>query len=103
MQSLKDEEFEILGLKLRYTPESSEEGHESELNARDVVEYVQSEILKVQKKSQRVLDNTQVAILVALNIAAKKLEQEQDFANNLERVEKTANDALAYLNEVSTG
>ena len=101
MQSLKDEEFEILGLKLKFKPETLNEDSPSSVTAREVVEYIQSEIIEIQKKSPRALDATQIAILVALKAATEKLELKKDFSGKLGQLEKSANDALDYLSEVS--
>lgn len=101
MQSLKDEEFEILGLKLRFKPEPLGEDKSSTVSAQEVVEYIQSEIIEIQKKSPRALDATQIAILVALKTASERLELQSDFSHKLGQLEKSATDALDYLSEVS--
>lgn len=100
MQSVIDEEFEILGLKLKFTPET-DHGDQRGVGASEVVEYIQSEIIEVQKKTKRHLDPLQVAILVALKVGSDKLERQRDFSTKLGQLEKTAQDALTYLNEVS--
>jgi hypothetical protein len=101
MQSIIDEEFEILGLKLKFKPGPSQEDTPSTVTAGEVVEYIQSEIIEVQKQSKKQLDATQIAILVALKSASEKLEMERGFATKLKSLEKTATDALEYLNEVT--
>ena len=101
MQSIIDDEFEILGLKLKFKPEPSQEEIPNAVTAGEVVEYIQSEIIEVQKRSKKQLDATQIAILVALKTASEKLEMERGFSNKLKGLEKTATDALEYLNEVT--
>ncbi len=101
MQSLKDEEFEILGLKLRFKPEPLNEDRASTVSAQEVVEHFQSEIIAIQKKSPRQLDSTQIAILVALKSVSERLELKKDFTENLGQLEKSATDALDYLSEIS--
>jgi hypothetical protein len=100
MQSVKDEEFEILGLKLKFTPETDVD-NQLGVGASEVVEYIQSEIIEIQKQSKRHLDPLQVAILVALKIGRENLETKKDFSMKLGQLEKTAKDALTYLNDVS--
>lgn len=97
MVELRDNEFRILSFKLRL--DASMESDSEEIDAQDVVEYVRNEVEKLKSQLPKLSDG-QLAILTALKLAKDKLTLEQEFKENVTRLEATAKDALKYIEEV---
>ncbi len=97
MESIREEkEFNVLGYKIKFTPEEAE----TNISAEDVVSYVQKVTEEIRQKSPQ-LDIGQVATLAALKIANEKISIERDFENNISKLHMTACDALQFIEEVS--
>lgn len=88
--------FEVLGLKLKLKKDETLEGVEPS----DIVGYVQSEALKIMSSTPG-LNQSQVAVLVALKLAGEKLALEKEYRENINQLQSCAVDALQYIEEVS--
>ena len=100
MDTKRDEEFIILGQKVRLGPRPLNDEEENSLSSSEVVEEVRDEINKIEEKSPG-LSKLQVAVLVALKLGSDKLIMEKELQDNIHKLELTAKDALELINEVS--
>lgn len=89
------ETVEILGCKIKLTAEAQDS-----VKAMDVIELINKEASEI-KKRQPGLSNADTAVMVALKIAADRLAIEQDFKGNIEFLEKTIDNSLQVIDEVS--
>lgn len=88
----KDElSFEILGHRFKFRAESDDN-----LDPKDVVKEVRDSLLKIQRTSDD-LDPGKLAILVALELASKKLKIEAEYRFNIEKFHSEATQALKSL------
>lgn len=92
----EDHHFEILGQKLRISPEASPE----HVTPEEIVRCVDEEAQKVLKKSPG-LDKSQVAVLVALQLAGEKLGLEREYRDNIEKLQTSTHDALKFIESAS--
>ena len=102
MQEIRDEEFEVLGYKVKFNPTSQTGEEQDEMSAQDVVSFVHSEAAAIRKSVSGNLDNGQLAILVALKVASDKLHQDSNLKSEINILEGAAVDALKYIEEVSS-
>lgn len=88
--------FEVLGQKLKLKKDERLEG----FGPSDIVGYVQTEASKIINQSPQ-LSQSQIAVLLALKFAGEKLALEKEYRENIHQLQKTATDALQYIEEVS--
>ncbi|MBK24028.1 MAG: hypothetical protein CME70_08515 [Halobacteriovorax sp.] len=89
-------DFDVLGFKVRFRPDQFANAQIAE----DIVEYVRSEANKIKDRVPQ-LDQGQVAILTALQIASEKVSMEAECKDAIETLQLTAGDALKFIEEVS--
>lgn len=89
------ENYEVLGLRVRLNKEKT-----GGIDPQKVINYLNSEAAKIKNKSPQ-LDNEQVAVLLALSVAADKMEQEETFQKDLDKLQTAAAGALHLIEEVS--
>lgn len=92
----EDHHFEILGQKLRLSPEGSPD----QVTPEEIVRCVDQEAQKVLSKSPQ-LDKGQVAVLVALQLAGEKLALEREYRENIEKLQTSTHDALQFIEGAS--
>jgi cell division protein ZapA (FtsZ GTPase activity inhibitor) len=88
--------FEVLGQKLKLKRDEKLDG----IGPSDIVGFVQSEALKIINQSPQ-LNQSQVAVLLALKFAGEKLALEKEYRENITQLRTTAIDALQFIEEVS--
>ena len=89
-------EFEVLGFKVKFKPE----GEDQPVSALEVVECV-------NKEANNLIDNFpqlsqgELSVLLALHFAKKNMAIEKEYKNNIQRLNKTACDALNLVETIS--
>jgi cell division protein ZapA (FtsZ GTPase activity inhibitor) len=86
-QKSQEEEFSVLGCKVRLRPDSKDN------NAKAVIDLVEAEVQQL-KKSRPGLRDTDVAVLVALKMATEKMQLEDEYKENILKLESMLTDAL---------
>lgn len=95
MESLREPaEFDVFGFKVRFKPS----GEYSFVSAQDVVDVVNREAYDLKSRMAG-LNQSQIAILVALKIASEKIALEHEFKESLDKLSRDAKDALKYIDE----
>jgi cell division protein ZapA len=87
----QEQEFSVLGCKVKYRPEQND----SHI-ARLVIEQVQEEVRQLQMKRPGLRD-TDVAVLVALKMATEKLQLEDEYKQNTLKLEESLEAALSCI------
>ena len=90
-QKSQEEEFNVLGCKVKYRPEQHD-GH----IALAVIDLVNAEIQQL-KNARSTLRDTDVAVLVALKMAAEKLQLEDEYKKNILKLEQSLEQALQSI------
>lgn len=90
-QLSQDVEFNVLGCKVRVPDQN--DSH----NARTVIELINAEIQQL-KSSRPQLRDTDVAVLVALKMATEKMQLEDEYKQNIFKLEESLETALQALN-----
>lgn len=85
-------EYEVLGLKLKLK-ESEVDG---EVSPKDIVKFVQDEAYKIKEQNPR-LDNGQIGILIALDLAKEKMSLDRKFEESVRTFDSLAKDALELI------
>ena len=88
MTQSQEQEFNVLGCKVKYRPEQND-SH----NAKAVIDLVISEIQELKIK-RPMLRDTDVAVLVALKLATEKLQVEDEYKNNILKLEESLETAI---------
>lgn len=88
MTQSQEQEFDVLGCKVKYLPE-----HNESQNAKAVIDLVLREVSELKSK-RPMLRDTDVAVLVALKIATEKMQVEDDFKANILKLEESLEMAL---------
>ncbi len=88
----QDIEYNVLGCKVRLRPDQND-SH----NAKAVIDLVNAEIsaLKINRPQLR---DTDIAVLVALKMATEKLQLEDEYKQNIFKLEESLETALQALN-----
>ena len=88
----QDTEYNVLGCKVRVRPDQND-SH----NAKAVVDLINAEIqqLKINRPQLR---DTDVAVLVALKVATQKMQLEDEYKQNIFKLEESLETALQALN-----
>jgi|GEM_PF-1880631 len=101
MMTQNDKEFEVLGYKLRFRPDDQETSEPSaNISAEEVVAFVNKRAELIKSRFTN-LEVSQVATLLALELAREKLSLEKEFKTNLQNLELRARRALELIDEVS--
>ena len=87
-----EKEFDVLGYRLRYCPDSSS----ATISADEVVEYFNQRANGLRSRYPH-LDPGQVATLLALDIAKEKLVLEREFKTSMHNLEEHTKKALAKI------
>jgi cell division protein ZapA (FtsZ GTPase activity inhibitor) len=90
-QMSREEEFNVLGCKVKVRPEQTD-NH----NALAVINLVNAEIEQL-KSSRPMLRDTDVAVLVALKMATEKMQVEDEYKANIFKLEASLEQALAAI------
>ena len=90
-------EHEILGMKLNVQNEVEQK---SKVTSARVIEFVQTEVEKLKEQYPH-LDNSQLAVLLAMNFARERLEIEEDFRLNIEEIERSTKEALENIESIT--
>ncbi len=85
-------ELEVLGLKLKIRPDQGDD----QISPEEVVEYVRHEALKIKEQNPR-LEEGQVAVLVALDLAKNYKLLMKEYRENVKTFKETAQSALEYI------
>ena len=93
---LNQSEFDVLGQKIRYRPESGSE----QTNAASAVELVNQKAETLKKLLGASVNNEQLAVLTALQMAQDTLQMRQQFETNLTQVKTKAQEAFNLVSEV---
>ncbi len=88
----QDIEYNVLGCKVRLRPDQND-SH----NAKAVVDLINAEIQQL-KISRPQLRDTDVAVLVALKVATEKMQLEDEYKQNIFKLEESLETALQALN-----
>jgi cell division protein ZapA (FtsZ GTPase activity inhibitor) len=88
--------YEVLGQTLKLKKDEALES----VSPSNIVGYVQTEVASILRKSPH-LNESQIAVLVALKIAGEKLALEKEYRENVSFFKSTAADALAFIEEIS--
>ena len=91
MTQSQEQEFNVLGCKVTVRPEQND-SH----NAKAVIELVLREIEELRLKRPKLRD-TDVAVLVALKLATDKLQLEDEYKENILKLEESLHTALQSL------
>ena len=91
----EDLDFDVLGFRVRFKADQ----FSSEITAQEIVDYVRGEASKIKDRVPH-LNQGQVAILAALQIASEKLSMEVECRDAIEELQHTAGDALKFIEEV---
>lgn len=87
----QETEFNVLGCKVKYRPEQND----SHI-AKAVLDLVCAEVQQL-KAARPSLKDTDVAVLVALKMATEKLKLEDEYKNNIFKLEESLVTALQTL------
>lgn len=93
---LENLDFDVLGFRVKFRPDQFANAG----MAQDIVDYVRDEASKIKDRVPH-LDQGQVAILAALQIASEKVSMETECKDAIEELQVTAGDALKFIEEVS--
>ena len=85
-------EFNVLGCKVRLRPDQNDSQ-----NAKAVIDLINAEV-KLLKSSRPQLRDTDVAVLVALKMATEKMQLEDEYKQNIFKLEESLETALQALN-----
>ncbi len=88
----QDTEFNVLGCKVRLRPDQND-SH----NAKAVIDLINAEI-QALKSSRPQLRDTDLAVLVALKMATEKMQLEDEYRQNIFKLEESLETALQALN-----
>jgi cell division protein ZapA (FtsZ GTPase activity inhibitor) len=86
-QKSQEEEFSVLGCKVRLRPDSKDS------NAKAVIDLVDAEVQQL-KQARPGLRDTDVAVLVALKMATEKMQLEDEYKENILKLEQLLAGAL---------
>ncbi|MFT6068540.1 MAG: cell division protein ZapA (FtsZ GTPase activity inhibitor) [Bacteriovoracaceae bacterium] len=89
-------DFDVLGFKVSFKPDHFAD----QSTAERIVDYVREEASKIKDRVPH-LDQGQVAILAALQIASEKVSMEIECKDAINQLQVTADDALKFIEEVS--
>jgi cell division protein ZapA (FtsZ GTPase activity inhibitor) len=92
MTQSQEKEFNVLGCKVKYRPEQNDSQQ-----AKAVIESVLREIEELKSK-RPLLRDTDVAVLVALKFATDKMQLEEEYKNNIFKLEQYLETALQAIN-----
>lgn len=88
MTQSQEQEFNVLGCKVKYRPEQND-SH----NAKAVIDLVLAEVEELKSK-RPMLRDTDVAVLVALKMATERKQIEDEYKANILKLEESLKMAL---------
>ena len=88
----QDIEYNVLGCKVRVRPDQNDMN-----NAKAVIDLVNAEIQQL-KSARPMLRDTDLAVLVALKMATEKMQLEDEYKENILKLEGSLETALQALN-----
>ncbi len=88
----QDIEYNVLGCKVRVRPDQNDS-----TNAKAVIDLVNAEIQHL-KSARPMLRDTDLAVLVALKMATEKTQLEDEYKENILKLEGSLETALQALN-----
>lgn len=91
MTQSQEKEFDVLGCKVKFRPELND-SH----NAKAVIDLVLSEIQELKSK-RPMLRDTDVAVLVALKMATEKMQIEDEYKNDILKLEASLETVLEAI------
>ena len=91
----KNEDYEILGYKVRFKPEVGDH-----IDPQGCVDLVNKLVKEINQNAPE-LDKAQTAILVALRLASEKIDLEVDFKESIQQLHSAANDAFRIIEKVA--
>lgn len=91
MTQSQEQEFNVLGCKVKYRPEQND-SH----NAKAVIDLVMHEVQELKSK-RPMLRDTDVAVLVALKMATEKMQIEDEYKENILKLEQSLETALQVI------
>ncbi len=94
-QKSQDIEFNVLGCKVRHRPDEN-----NSHMAKAVIDLVLTEVNQL-KASRPTLRDTDVAVLVALKIATEKFQLEDEYRNNIFKLEEALETALQTTSAIA--
>ena len=100
MNECHNGEFNILGYKVRFRPDTESSRFPAGISASDIVKIVEDEATKIREVALG-LDNGKIAVLVALKMATEKFALEKEYQDSIESLQKTAMNALQFIEEVT--
>ncbi len=92
MTQSQEEEFNVLGCKVKYRPEQNDSQ-----NSKAVIDIVLREVEDLKFK-RPMLKDTDVAVLVALKLATERLQIEDEYRTNILRLEASLESVLGAMN-----
>ncbi len=92
MTKSQEEEFNVLGCKVKYRPEQNDSQ-----NAKAVIDTVLREVEDLKLK-RPMLKDTDVAVLVALKLATERMQIEDEYRMNILKLEASLESALGAKN-----
>jgi cell division protein ZapA (FtsZ GTPase activity inhibitor) len=90
-QTSQETEFNVLGCKVRLRPEETD----SHI-AKAVIDLVHSEVESLKRHRPQLRD-TDVAVLVALKMATEKMQLEDEYKKNINKLEESLETALQAM------
>ena len=88
---------EILGNKIRFTSSDAKE----QAIAKKAARIVRDQAIKIKEKSPH-LSDTEISVLVALRFAGQHLAMEDEYRDNIQVLQETAEDALKIIDQITT-
>lgn len=88
--------FEVLGFRIKFKPD---EGYDKE-SATKIVDEVLKASQKLKDKLPQ-LDQGQIAILTALQMASDRISLENEYRVNIDKLRSEASDALGFIEDIS--
>lgn len=95
MQNLDDSTYDVFGFRVKFKPDEDS----GRVSAEQVIDYVRKEGNSLLDRVPN-LNRDQLAVLLSLKFASEKLNLEDEYRENIEKFQSTANDILHYIDEV---
>lgn len=93
---IDDAVFEVLGQRIKLKKDEALLG----VGPSDIVGFVQSEAFKIMSQAPH-LNQSQVAVLLALKLAGDRLALEKEYRENIQQLRSSAAEALQIIEEVA--
>ena len=90
-----DLEFEILGQKVHYKADAEKK----EYSVQEIIDKINQEILKLEKDLNGVLEQNQLAVLVALRLAERVVDLEHKYKLEINAIQAKAAEVLHQVED----